>query len=352
MDQIALTHSEMACLNECPRRHELCYERLLRPRVENIRLSVGSAGHAALAVFYGNLDVPSAHSEICDREAVYDPCDPADDIPSSASKTFGDLFLRTMHAFDNAIHEDVRACAGHGCSASDIEDRLTKAHGTRAALRNYLTSVGPRDLEKIVTHSIEQTFHLRALNPVTRRPIPMAWIDGRIDITGSSDDLGLFVMDHKFMDSFDEVTNTMALDMQLTMYAYAVARETGKFPNHVVHNIIRKPRHKRKEKKSSKSSKIVAEPLQSYEERIYSLIRDGGEWTARIPATRNAEHFRILEYEIMSAIQRKRSKQYRWRNVGMHCNWKCSYKDICIFENPIIEKRMFRTADTAHEELL
>lgn len=317
MKEVNITYSELSAMHECRRRHHFAYERLLKPKITPSKLAVGSAGHLALETFF------------------------TDGNPDAA-----------LEAFDNYINDDLERVKKPNRNLIKTE---TEAASVRAALQLYLGSQGLEDYKRYEFIELEKKFKIPIVNPDSRRKLPKAFYSGKIDAVVRDRQLNgaLAVMEHKFLAAFDDNINILAIDMQITMYAYAVGRLLGEFPAMVVYNVLQKPRYKRTETKIENSDEKILEDLQSYSERVYSLIQKKPEsYLKHATVTRNASDYRIIEEELYHAARERRKKNpYHWRNVGPHCSWKCAFKEICFHEDEQLMEEMYETKSSTHEEL-
>jgi hypothetical protein len=305
MDKLVMTYSELSSMRECRRRHELSYVRLLKPKRTSTKLAVGTIGHEALATYF----------------------------LSQESK-------QALATFDSKLEEEIKRIKSISSDAN-VDELSVSAYATRAALRHYLELQGPEDLKRYEVIEVERTFEVPVLHP-------KAFYAGKIDLIVKDRHLGVLgIFDHKFLSAFDSNVNLLALDIQITLYCYATGRLFDEFPAIAIYNVIKKPKIKKKD----------GESLTDYEERVYSHLQKKIDDKKVMPfvrtsITRGPNDFAIAEQELYEAIRDRRRKSFNFRNVGMHCSWKCAFKEICFHENAMLVEEMFEKRSTPHEELV
>jgi hypothetical protein len=314
MNETIITYSELSSMRECGRRHKFSYVDGLVRKVKSRKLAVGSIGHLAVEAFLKTSDKSYALS-------VYD---------SESSKDLAEIK-----------------------SQAKREEAEIELANVRGAFRVWMEKEGAELIDKFNIIECEKAFKISVVNPETRRKVPKAYYAGRIDgIAQHKKELWTANLETKFLASFDHNINLLNADMQVSCYWYAIGRMTGEFPTATLYNVIKKPRYK---KKSSES-------LHEFQDRVYSQVldkyppeSDGGFFDIGRIVTRNENHFRVVERELYEGIRELRriekGQRYAYRNQGMHCSWKCAFKEICLVADPVIIDQLYEKKKYKHEEL-
>jgi hypothetical protein len=97
------------------------------------------------------------------------------------------------------------------------------------------------------------------------------------------------------------------------------------------------------------------EKPEEFSSRMLDLILgDPDSYFCRVPVTRGRVHFREAERLIWHGariLTGETPLPYVWRNVGRHCRFLCSYRELCIEETPNMTSRLFEVREKPHEEL-
>lgn len=303
-----ITNSELSALFSCPKKHQFSYERLLRPKKRITALDEGSAGHNALEAFYKGASIEDAIKEF---DKVYD----------------AHVEAMRMAAYDE--HESI--------------ERFLRV---RAALLCYLQRVGMKDKEKYRFDHVEQEFRVPIFDP-DGKEVPGVIFAGKIDGLWTPLESGQkMVVEHKFLSAFEETRNNLTIDMQVTLYALAARTSFGVEVPITLYNVVRKPRYKmdRKEKPDD------------FFWRAFQKMDDKWESNClRAVVTRSPEDFkraREMLYGGAMILSGRSPLPYIWRNVGMHCNFLCSYRELCKDENnQALAESLYVRKEKRHMEL-
>lgn len=308
-----ITYSELSSLFMCPKNHNFNYIQGLQPKRRRIPLDEGSAAHTAMQVYYDGGTVPQA-----------------------------------IAGFDKIYDDHVAAMQKHGY-ADYLPESVQKFLRTRALVTVYLETVGPQDRKKYTFDYVEREFQVPIIDPEGKE-VPGVKFAGKLDgiwreRTGRK---LLMVVEHKFLASFDENSNTLMLDPQVTLYALAAKIAFGVEIPITLYNVCRKPQNKKSGKESD----------DEFFYRVLEAIKDPKtkrDYFKRVPITRGPQDFKIareLLYYGSQIITGKMPLPYLYRNVGDHCLWKCAFRPPCGDEgNQRLIDGLYEKKPKRHPEL-
>ncbi|MGH9388834.1 MAG: PD-(D/E)XK nuclease family protein [Vicinamibacteria bacterium] len=288
------SYSQFKKFGECPHRWSL--ERKYEPRRKALALDEGTAFHLVLGKLYGAKNFAVG----LDVLATY----------------FGELKPR---------------------DAEDAERLRDKMNALASVTSAYWTRVALRDLDEFEIEHIEKPFSFDLGDGVR----VVGYIDGVWRHRGTG---VRFLVEHKYQGDLED--ELMPLDLQVSLYTLALLPEYGLLPT--LYNVCRKPalRQKKKETKDEFLVRVRLEVDEGSKDLSYSGVTgfDSRYLVRRLYSRGMADLDAALQQirtqsRFMEAIERDPS--LTWRNVGDHCLYWCPFRDICIFEDPIVVEEFF-----------
>jgi hypothetical protein len=296
--------SQYKAFAECPRKWEL--SRKYEPKRKAAALQDGQTWHLVLAKFYGTKSLDA-----------------------------GMEMLKTQ--FESISPFDGR----------DAEALAAKRASMEALAATYWKHVAISDLEEFDVLAIEKPFKVRLHRGL--------YLQGYVDAVFKHKKTGItFIVEHKHQqDLHDEL---LALDLQVSLYTLALSFEFGILPT--LYNVCRKPMYKRSEAKG--------ETPEKFRERVSGLIEEESaeiKWSydgfdSRFHVRRAYSRGKgdleaaLQQARVMAGHMSKinRDSSLVWRNVGDHCLYRCSFRDICISEDPIVvDERYIPRVNREHQ---
>lgn len=296
------SYSQYRNFAECPRKWEL--SRKYEPKRKAAALQDGSTWHLVLAKFY-------------------------------ATKSFEAGMAGLKVEFDNISPFDGR----------DAEALMAKRTSMMALASTYWQRVAERDLEEFEVLAVEKPFKVRLNRGL--------YLQGYVDLVLKHRKTGItFIVEHKHQqDLHDEL---LALDLQVSLYTLALLPEYGLLPT--LYNVCRKPMYKRSEAKGETAEQFSARVIKLIDEESAKINWSYDGFDSRFHVRRA---YSRGQGDLKAALQQARvmAKQMHgiekdpslvWRNVGDHCMYRCSFRDLCIAEDPIvIDERYLPRVNTA-----
>jgi Holliday junction resolvase-like predicted endonuclease len=326
-----LSNSAVSCFRTCPRKFRYTYVMLRRPRRKVTALAFGTLFHVGLNAWWSV--IPAEYSEA-----------------GAAWK-----FELSLHAMRKHAEE----------KETDPFD-LVKAE---ELMLGYTARWGSEEFETLF---VERKFNMPLVNPETGRTSRLYRIQGSIDAIAKAGDKTIFV-EHKTTSSDIEAGSTYwrkvsALDSQVSTYT-AAAKATGIDLDSCVYDVVRKvtlspkkatPEESRRYTKAGRLDARQRETDETPEEfrlRVREHISENPErYYARGPIVRLENDEREAAGDLWQTAQMIRSAETSGhfpRNPGACEKFGrfCEYFDVCSGTASIHDDMLFRTADTAHEEL-
>ncbi len=315
------TNSEMRTWRACPRRHHHQYVQLRRPRREHEALSFGILWHVGQEAWWGADPNPEARLEAA-------------------------LVAMRAHTAANPFHLVV---------CEELMIAYTALYGEQT----------------MVTVCVEQRFEVPLVNPETGATSRTYRIGGKFD--GIANDNGrLLVVEHKSTASDIEEGSlywkkVQALDTQVSLYLKG-AKESGYDVEACLYDVVRKPGIRPLKATPVESRKYTGKGLlyanqreadESPEEFRLRVRDDIAErpqrYFSRGEVVRLEEDEKDFAYDVWQQARMMREAAlagFAPKNPDACSSFGgCPYLPVCSGEASIDDDTLYRTADTAHEEL-
>lgn len=288
------SYSQFRRFGECPHRWSL--ERKYEPRRKGLALDEGAAFHLALGKFYAAKSLPAGQD-------VIQTC-------------FGEITPR---------------------DEEDAERLKTKKNALTAVVEAYWTHVAVRDHDEFDVLSGEQPFEFETGGVKVVGQMDGVW---RHKKTGT-----VFLVEHKYMDDLrDEL---MALDLQVSLYTLALLPQYGLLPT--LYNVCRKPLYKETKKDGTPDAfRARVREMVAKEAGGFSYTAVGGfesRFLVRRAYSRGKADLEAAlqqikaQSRVMAEVEADPSRA--WRNIGDQCLYWCPFRDICVFQDPILVEEFF-----------
>jgi hypothetical protein len=328
-----LSNSAITCFRRCPREFKFRYIQLRRPRRASEALRFGTFFHAALEAWWAR--------------ALLKPCAPEDRLEAA---------LLVMRARAEEKPED-----------ADPFD-LVKAE---ELMLGYTARWGGEPLETV---AVEKTFDVPLVNPISGRESKTYRVKGKIDVVARKANGKLTSVEHKTTSSdispgTDYWRKVSALDPQVSTY-HSGARAAGFELEDCTYDVIRKvglrplkatPIESRKFTKDGflyKTQRETDEGPEEYRLRVREDIAANPEkYFARGPVVRLEDDEREHAGDVWQTAWMLRESENAGRfprspGACERFHRLCEYFDVCSGTASIDDDTRFRTAETAHEELI
>lgn len=288
--------SEVTDFLRCRKKYQYGWIQNLQPKQKNDKLTIGSAIHKFLEVWYTTYRESEAIVAMVDY--IYENCD--------------------------------------GLEQMQIDDMCELA---KKVCENYVAHYG-HDTGWTVK-AIEMPFNIH--------------LEGRINYTGTIDllvedeDGKLWIADHKTTANLDIYDKNSDMDRQISRYWYAIERYLDVKIEGFIYNIILKdypvpPKvlksgqlSKDKSQKTTKDMYLDAIRLNKlniddYADFLQFLDEQPKEFFRRMKVERNISEMRASIDELTDVIYDIRDTKRFYRNITKDCSWDCPFKALCVAE--------------------
>lgn len=288
--------SEVTDFLRCRKKYQYAWIQNLEPKQKNDKLTIGSAIHKFLEVWYATYRESEAISEMLE------------------------------YIWRNA----------EGIEQMQIDDMCELA---KKVCENYVEHYGHD--AKWTVKAIEMPFNIH--------------LEGRINYTGTIDlliedeDGKLWIADHKTTANLDIYDKNSDMDRQISRYWYAIERYLDVKIEGFIYNIILKdypvpPKvlksgqlSKDKSQKTTKEMYLDAIRLNKlnmddYADFLQFLDEQPKEFFRRIKVERNINEMRASISELTDVIYDIRDTKRWYRNITKDCSWDCPFKSLCVAE--------------------
>jgi len=223
-----------------------------------------------------------------------------------------------------------------GASTESIERMIVKFASLEAMLKAYREKIFPGDMARYDILAVEKSFDIKVARGLRLR----GYVDG---IWRDKSSGVRFIMEHKYKTSHEE--DLMHLDLQVSLYTAAMIEEYGPLPT--FYNVALKPQNRMK--KNETHHDFVTRIYTDVTEKMTGFLYSPGDFACdrfvRKTYSRGKTELKAAIDQItsMDRVMRRVEKhpELAWRNVGDHCLWLCSFRPVCIDEDPMDVNRLY-----------
>lgn len=288
--------SEVTDFLRCRKKYQYGWIQNLQPKQKNDKLTIGSAIHKFLEVWYTTYRESEAIVAMADY--IYENC--------------------------------------NGLEQMQIDDMCELA---KKVCENYVAHYG-HDTGWTVK-AIEMPFNIHLEGRIN--------YIGTIDLLVEDEDGKLWIADHKTTANLDIYDKNSDMDRQISRYWYAIERYLDVKIEGFIYNIILKdypvpPKvlksgqlSKDKSQKTTKDMYLDAIRLNKlniddYADFLQFLDEQPKEFFRRMKVERNISEMRASIDELTDVIYDIRDTKRFYRNITKDCSWDCPFKTLCVAE--------------------
>lgn len=288
--------SEVTDFLRCRKKYQYAWIQNLEPKQKNDKLTIGSAIHKFLEVWYTTYR--ESEAIVATVDYIYENCD--------------------------------------GLEQMQIDDMCELA---KKVCENYVAHYG-HDTGWTVK-AIEMPFNIHLEGRIN--------YIGTIDLLVEDEDGKLWIADHKTTANLDIYDKNSDMDRQISRYWYAIERYLDVKIEGFIYNIILKdypvpPKvlksgqlSKDKSQKTTKDMYLDAIRLNKlniddYADFLQFLDEQPKEFFRRMKVERNINEMRASIDELTDVIYDIRDTKRFYRNITKDCSWDCPFKTLCVAE--------------------
>lgn len=288
--------SEVTDFLRCRKKYQYGWIQNLQPKQKNDKLTIGSAIHKFLEVWYTTYR--ESEAIVATVDYIYENCD--------------------------------------GLEQMQIDDMCELA---KKVCENYVAHYG-HDTGWTVK-AIEMPFNIHLEGRIN--------YIGTIDLLVEDEDGKLWIADHKTTANLDIYDKNSDMDRQISRYWYAIERYLDVKIEGFIYNIILKdypvpPKvlksgqlSKDKSQKTTKDMYLDAIRLNKlniddYADFLQFLDEQPKEFFRRMKVERNISEMRASIDELTDVIYDIRDTKRFYRNITKDCSWDCPFKTLCVAE--------------------